>query len=83
MPRLGGMSDSGVRALLELFAAGFTTDELSTAAKAAKTDPWCQNSTAKRGLSSMSPEVVRRLLDVRVRVEAPDAESQKLAEGFA
>jgi len=83
MPRLGGMSDAGVRALLELFAAGFTTDELSTAAKAAKTDPWCQNSTAKRGLSSMSPEVVRRLLDVRVRVEAPDAESQKLAEGFA
>jgi len=64
-PRLGGMSDAGVRALLELFAAGFTPDELSTAANAAKTDPWCQNSTAKRGLSSISPEVVRRLLDPR------------------
>jgi hypothetical protein len=44
-----------------LFADGYTTEQLNEACRRAATDNWFQ--AEKRGLSSLSPEVVRRLLD--------------------
>lgn len=63
-PKLGLIpADRGVLAIVTLFAAGFSPLELAQAAHAAKTDPWFRDPKAKRGLSSLSVEVVRRLLE--------------------
>lgn len=56
--------DPGVRALVTLFAT-FTPGQLAQALTAIPDDPWFRS---RRGLSSFSVEVVRRLLDAR-----PDA----------
>lgn len=50
-------SDAGVRTLVELLAM-FTASELSQAVERAKTDEF----VSSRGLSALSPEVVRRLV---------------------
>lgn len=52
--------DSGLQAIVGLFADGFTLDELEQACGVAKTDPWFRKE--RRGLTSLTPEVVRRLL---------------------
>lgn len=61
--RLGSYSrDAGVRSLVALYAAGYTQAELERAVKAAVKDPWWNADGKRRGLASLSPEVVRRLL---------------------
>jgi hypothetical protein len=50
--------DSGVRAVVECFAAGFTEQELTECARA--NEAWWRKE--RRGLSSLTPEVVRRSL---------------------
>lgn len=53
-------ADAGVRAVVELFASGYTLKELvDVAENLPKTGYWTQ---ASRGLSSLSPEVVRRAI---------------------
>lgn len=60
-PRLGDIGrDRGVLAVVGLFADGFTSEELTRACQAATDDPWFKRE--RRGLASLTPEVVRRLL---------------------
>lgn len=58
--------DSGVRACVEVFAAGFTLDELKHATEQAKRSGWANDKRKnghRLGLASLTPEVVRRALD--------------------
>lgn len=50
--------DNGVRAVVELYAAGYTQAELEQACDAARTDDYMRG----KSLGALSPEVVRRLL---------------------
>lgn len=70
-PRLSGYSrDAGLRAIIAAFAT-FSPGELAQVIHAIPADPWF--SSGKRGLSSLTPEVIRRLLDQRsVRGRQPD-----------
>lgn len=61
-PRLGRYDrDSGVRAAVELFAAGYTAPDLDLAAKASQSSSYFQQK-AKRDLCAFTPAVVRILL---------------------
>lgn len=61
--RLGTYArDSGVRAVVELFAAGYMPSDLKDACRRVVGDPWWAKGDAKRGLSSLSPAVVRAAL---------------------
>jgi len=53
-------NDPGVRAILALYAAGFTQTELERVAEFVPKQAWWR--TKELGLSSLSPEVVRRNL---------------------
>jgi hypothetical protein len=62
-PRLGKYErDSGVRALVELYATGFTQAELEHVAALVPRQPWWSQSGKRLGLSSLTIEVVRRNL---------------------
>jgi len=62
-PRLlGYSSDRGVRGVVELFAAGYTVDELKLVCERAPKEPWWGKEGASRGLSTLTAEVVRRAL---------------------
>lgn len=54
--------DSGVRAIVELFAAGYMPSDLVKAARLLPSDPWWSKEGSRRGLASLSAEVVRRVL---------------------
>lgn len=57
--RLGSyLRDRGVQAVVEAFATGFTLDQLLSVARNAKDDPWWHKE--RRGLSSLTAEVIRR-----------------------
>lgn len=75
--------DPGVRALVELYATGFTQPELERVAQIVPKTAWWSAQGKRLGLSSLSIEVVRRNLpgmvspqvakvleDVRLRREA-------------
>jgi len=68
--------DNGVRAIVALYAAGFTPDDMETAARASAADPWFADRN-KRALSSLTPEVVRRLL---ARAEKPRQTQDRIRE---
>jgi len=53
-------SDAGVRSILRLYAAGFTQIEIERVAAFVPKQAWWRNKAL--GLSSLSPEVVRRNL---------------------
>ena len=53
-------SDPGVRSILRLYAAGFTQVEIERVAAFVPKQAWWRNKAL--GLSSLSPEVVRRNL---------------------
>jgi hypothetical protein len=55
--------DTGVRAVVELYAAGYSEEELLKCAKSLPEAEWWKAGNSTKGLSSMSPEVVRRHLD--------------------
>lgn len=57
-------SDAGVRAIVALYAAGFTQLELERVAEFVPKQPWWKSKAL--GLSSLSPEVVRRNLSAAV-----------------
>lgn len=60
-PKLApGGRDSGMRAILSLFAANYTLDEFREAAELAKASEFMRN---LRGIEKLSPTVMRRLLD--------------------
>ena len=62
-PRLGKYErDSGVRALVELYATGFTQAELEHVAGLVPRQPWWSQTGKRLGLSSLTIEVVRRNL---------------------
>lgn len=71
--KLGGIQDRGVQALLTLFAAGFTLEELKRAGAASKGDEYLAK--GRKGLSSLTIEVVRRLLDTQQSEADFDVES--------
>jgi hypothetical protein len=52
--------DAGVRAIVELYAAGYMPGALREAVQKLARDPWWREK--KRGLSSLTPEVMRRVL---------------------
>lgn len=59
--RLGAYNrDSGVRAVVGLFADGFTTTDLAQVAKTIPRSSWWRGQGKSRGLSSLTPEAVRR-----------------------
>lgn len=61
-PRLGSYQrDAGVRSVVGLLADGFSPEELVRVARSLPKTEWWQ--AAKRGLASLTPEVVRRELD--------------------
>lgn len=76
--RLGAYGrDSGLRAIVGLYAAGHTRDELGRVVRnVVKSKFW---KDGKRGLSSLTPEVVRIALSDPPGAETPTAE-QELAE---
>ena len=62
-PRLGKYErDSGVRALVALYATGFTQAELEHVATLVPRQPWWTQPGKRLGLSSLTIEVVRRNL---------------------
>lgn len=64
--------DSGVRAIVELFAEGFSQRELEHVAQVVPKQPWWSAHGRRLGLSSLSIEVVRRNLpDDRPRALSP------------
>jgi len=68
--RFGSVSqDTGLKALLGRFREGYAPPELVKAINLAKTDEWF--SSKPRGLSSFTPEVVRRLLDKAKSIKGP------------
>lgn len=61
--RLGVFSrDPGVRAVVTLLGAGYQPTEIVRAAQAAKRSAWWTRDGKVRGISDLSPEVVRRAL---------------------
>ena len=59
-PRLGAQRDRGVEALVALYADGWSQAELVRAVAVVASSEWWHN--GRRGLSSLTPEVVRRAL---------------------
>lgn len=69
-PKLGAFKrDAGVRAIVGLFADGYTLDDFREAAEAMPSDEWLR---PRRGLAALTPEVMRRLLNANPPSE-PDA----------
>jgi hypothetical protein len=83
--------DTGVRAVLALYAAGYDQAQLVKAARLAPKQPWWNREGARRGLSTLTPEVVDRALHdpadervgamVRSAREAASRESEPAAVG--
>jgi hypothetical protein len=66
--------DEGVRRVVELLAAGFPQNGLEYVARTVPKQPWWSSGGKRLGLSSLSPEVVRRNLpseDGRPRTLSP------------
>jgi hypothetical protein len=58
--------DSGVRAVVALFAAGYSVDELVRVSRAVQRSQFAERQRAegkRLGLSSLTPEIVRRELE--------------------
>jgi hypothetical protein len=74
--------DGGVKALVALYASGLTQRQLESVADQIKTDPYFAENR-KRGLSSLTLEVVRRMPDTAPKYERPEeAEAtRRLVEG--
>jgi hypothetical protein len=72
--RLGELKrEAGLRALVGLFADGYTSEQGAEAARRSGSDKWFRSQ--KRGLAALTPEVVRRLLD-----DAPAPSEQRAVE---
>ncbi len=75
--RIGNYSgDAGVRALVVLFAAGFTVEELDLAAKLTLRNPWFEE-RRRRALRNLTPEVVRQTLALATEASAGGSRSRK------
>ena len=71
--RLGSIRrDSGVKAVVGLYADGVTNSELLEAVDNAARDDWWRQ--GRKGLASLTPEVVRRLLEAGAPAEAETAD---------
>lgn len=89
--RLGAYErDAGVRAVVALYAMGYTPGLLVAVARGVPTRKWWQQDGASRGLSSLTPEVVARELAVNPLAQPPspavakalaDREARKAQEG--
>lgn len=77
-PRLGGMSDAGVRAIIERFAEGYGPDELVRAVAAAPGQPMFRDGRPK-GLASLTAEVVRRLVEGAPKTQGDPAATDAAA----
>jgi hypothetical protein len=85
--------DEGVRRVVELLAAGFPQNGLEYVARTVPKQPWWTSGGKRLGLSSLSPEVVRRNLpgeDGRPRTLSPRlakiieaAQQERKADGAA
>lgn len=74
--RLGStFRDVGLRAIVERFAEGFAVEELLAAINEVPSDPWF--SDGRRGLSSLTAEVVRRLLKASAQRHAKRPKVQR------
>lgn len=75
--RLGSIRrDTGVQAVLGLYADGVTHEELMRAVEATARDEWWRQ--GRRGLASLTPEVVRRLLEGGARPERQESAAEFL-----
>jgi len=54
--------DAGVKAIVVLYATGYMPSDLERAVRLAVAEPWWRADGAKRGLASLTPEVVARAL---------------------
>lgn len=73
--------DAGVKAVVGLYAMGYTPSLLVAVARGIPTRPWWQRDGANRGLSSLTPEVVARELSVNPLAQPPSpAVAKVLAE---
>lgn len=77
-PRLGGMGDSGVRAIIERLAEGYTPDELQRAMALAPKQPMFRDGRPK-GLASLTAEVVRRLVEGVPKAQGDAAPADEVA----
>jgi len=71
-------SDPGVRAILALYAAGFTQIELERVAEFVPKQAWWRGKAL--GLSSLSPEVVRRNLSAAMASDLSPRLAKVLAD---
>lgn len=71
-------SDAGVRSVLGLYAAGFTQVELERVAEFVPKQPWWRSKAL--GLSSLSPEVVRRNLSAAMASDLSPRLAKVLAD---
>jgi hypothetical protein len=73
--RLGSYSrDAGVRAIVGLLATPYQPAELERAIRHLVSEPWWKAEGKSKGLSSLTPEVIRRAL-----VNAPRSEDEQLS----
>lgn len=72
--------DAGTRALLVLFAAGFMPGDLVRAARRLPSEPGWAAEGRRRGLSWMTPEVVRRTLSAAPPEQPVDPDVQRAIE---
>lgn len=54
--------DNGVRAVVELYAIGFMPGDVKRVARKLPSEAWWRSGEGKRGLATLSPEVMRRAL---------------------
>jgi len=71
-------ADAGVRSIVALYAAGFTQIELERVAKFVPKQPWWRSKAL--GLSSLSPEVVRRNLSAAISSDLSPRLAKVLAD---
>ena len=71
-------SDPGVRAILKLYAAGFTQMELERVAEFVPKQGWWRSKSL--GLASLSPEVVRRNLSAAMASDLSPRLAKVLAD---
>lgn len=79
--------DAGVKAVVVLYATGYMPSDLERAVRLVTVEPWWRADGAKRGLASLTPEVVARTLQtapaesMSPRVVAALARAQKQLGG--
>lgn len=75
--------DAGLRAIVELIAAGYAVDDITWLASSVPREPWWPNGDRIRGLGSLSVEVASRALGERDAPSRPSGNRPSRIGWFA